>query len=270
MSVWRDDNNKPTKLKNPPNSGAARGRRQGAPCQLLPRRPSQTSPRPPLALTSPAPASLSPAFKGRSGAAGLQLPSAAARLCLHLPAAGSPARAGSRTSPPARREQVPGLLAARSRPQPPAARPEVGPGKGAHCGHMESGGGTAPAGALGAAAESPPCPLSPGAEGAAGPAEPDGAAEGAGSGGGGEDGGGPRRALRAVYVRSESPQGGAAGGLEAGARQCLLRACEAEGAQFISVPFGELDFGETAVLDAFYDAGEAAAPFALTPPYPLS
>ncbi|XP_034505795.1 mitogen-activated protein kinase kinase kinase 15, partial [Ailuropoda melanoleuca] len=37
----------------------------------------------------------------------------------------------------------------------------------------------------------------------------------------------------------------------------LLRACEAEGAQFISVPFGELDFGETAVLDAFYDADVA-------------
>uniref|UniRef100_A0A7N5J848 mitogen-activated protein kinase kinase kinase n=1 Tax=Ailuropoda melanoleuca TaxID=9646 RepID=A0A7N5J848_AILME len=32
---------------------------------------------------------------------------------------------------------------------------------------------------------------------------------------------------------------------------------QAEGAQFISVPFGELDFGETAVLDAFYDADVA-------------
>ncbi|XP_004401571.1 PREDICTED: mitogen-activated protein kinase kinase kinase 15 [Odobenus rosmarus divergens] len=124
---------------------------------------------------------------------------------------------------------------------------------------MESSGGTPPAGALGAAAESPPSLLPPGAEGAAGPAESDGAAEGAGSGSGSgvEDGGGPRRALRAVYVRSESPQGGPAGGPEAGARQCLLRACEAEGAQFISVPFGELDFGETAVLDAFYDADVA-------------
>ncbi|XP_073758116.1 mitogen-activated protein kinase kinase kinase 15 isoform X3 [Callorhinus ursinus] len=122
---------------------------------------------------------------------------------------------------------------------------------------MESRGGTPPAGALGAAAELPPSPLPPGAEGAAGPAEPDGAAEGAGSGSGAEDGGGLRRALRAVYVSSESPQGGPAGGPEAGARQCLLRACETEGAQFISVPFGELDFGETAVLDAFYDADVA-------------
>lgn len=127
---------------------------------------------------------------------------------------------------------------------------------------MESGGGTLPAGALGVATESPRCPLPPGAEATA---EPDGAAEVVGSGSGGEDGDAPRRALRAVYVRSESPQGGAAGCHEAGARLCLLRACEAEGAHFTSVPFGELDFGETAVLDAFYDAGEADAPFALTP-----
>ncbi|XP_034806171.1 mitogen-activated protein kinase kinase kinase 15 [Pan paniscus] len=123
---------------------------------------------------------------------------------------------------------------------------------------MEGGGGNAPAGALGAASESPQCPPPPGVEGAAGPAEPDGAAEGAAGGSGeGESGGGPRRALRAVYVRSESSQGGAAGGPEAGARQCLLRACEAEGAHLTSVPFGELDFGETAVLDAFYDADVA-------------
>ncbi|GAB5584462.1 mitogen-activated protein kinase kinase kinase 15 isoform X1 [Prionailurus iriomotensis] len=119
---------------------------------------------------------------------------------------------------------------------------------------MDSGGGTLPAGALGVATESPRCPLAPGAEATA---EPDGAAEGAGSGSGGEDGDAPRRALRTVYVRSESPQGGAAGGHEAGARLCLLRACEAEGAHFTSVPFGELDFGETAVLDAFYDADVA-------------
>ncbi|XP_029785481.1 mitogen-activated protein kinase kinase kinase 15, partial [Suricata suricatta] len=84
---------------------------------------------------------------------------------------------------------------------------------------------------------------------------PDGAAEGAGSDR--EDGGAPRRALRAVYVRCENPQGGAAGGREAGAWQCLLRACEAAGALFTSVPFGELDFGETAVLDAFYNADVA-------------
>lgn len=124
---------------------------------------------------------------------------------------------------------------------------------------MESGGGIPPAGALGAAAESSQCPLPPGGESAAGPGEPDGLAESAG----GE--GGPRRALRTVYVRNESPQGGAAGGPEVGALQCLLRACEAEGAHLTAVPFGELDFGETAVLDAFYDAGETRALF---PPSP--
>uniref|UniRef100_A0A8C4XX23 mitogen-activated protein kinase kinase kinase n=1 Tax=Gopherus evgoodei TaxID=1825980 RepID=A0A8C4XX23_9SAUR len=44
---------------------------------------------------------------------------------------------------------------------------------------------------------------------------------------------------------------------EAGALQCLGRACEAQGAQLTTVNFGELDFGETAVLDAFYDADVA-------------
>ncbi|NXD72317.1 M3K15 kinase, partial [Eolophus roseicapillus] len=59
------------------------------------------------------------------------------------------------------------------------------------------------------------------------------------------------RCLRAVYVLNDPPKVGA------GARQCLLRACEAEGAQLGTVNFGELDFGETAVLDAFYDADVA-------------
>uniref|UniRef100_A0A8C3RQ46 mitogen-activated protein kinase kinase kinase n=1 Tax=Chelydra serpentina TaxID=8475 RepID=A0A8C3RQ46_CHESE len=44
---------------------------------------------------------------------------------------------------------------------------------------------------------------------------------------------------------------------EAGALQCLVRACDAQGAQLTTVNFGELDFGETAVLDAFYDADVA-------------
>lgn len=67
------------------------------------------------------------------------------------------------------------------------------------------------------------------------------------------------RCLRAVYVLNDPPKAGAgARSPEAGARQCLLRACEAEGAQLSTVNFGELDFGETAVLDAFYDAGERA------------
>ncbi|XP_015741761.1 mitogen-activated protein kinase kinase kinase 15 isoform X1 [Coturnix japonica] len=66
------------------------------------------------------------------------------------------------------------------------------------------------------------------------------------------------RCLRAVYVLNDPPKAGAgARSPEAGARQCLLRACEAEGAQLGTVNFGELDFGETAVLDAFYDADVA-------------
>uniref|UniRef100_A0A669Q070 mitogen-activated protein kinase kinase kinase n=1 Tax=Phasianus colchicus TaxID=9054 RepID=A0A669Q070_PHACC len=81
--------------------------------------------------------------------------------------------------------------------------------------------------------------------------------------GGGETAeGGPTaprsRCLRAVYVLNDPPKAGAgARSPEAGARQCLLRACEAEGAQLGTVNFGELDFGETAVLDAFYDADVA-------------
>lgn len=121
---------------------------------------------------------------------------------------------------------------------------------------MESGNGTPLEGALGAAAESPQCRLPPGGEGATGQVEPDGATEDAAAGSCGGSGGGTPRALRAIYVRSESSQSGAVGGPEAGALQCLLRACEAEGAHLTSVPFGDLDFGETAVLDAFYDAGE--------------
>lgn len=128
---------------------------------------------------------------------------------------------------------------------------------------MEGGGGgsggPAPAEAPAEAGESPQGRLPPGPEGAAGPAEPESTGDAAGSEA--EGGRGPRRALRAVYVRSESSQGAAAGGgPEAGALKCLLRACEAEGAHLTSVPFGELDFGETAVLDAFYDAGEGGGP----------
>lgn len=81
-------------------------------------------------------------------------------------------------------------------------------------------------------------------------------------GGGGEGScgaSGRQRCLRAVYVLNDNNAAkGAAGARspEAGARQCLGRACEAEGAQLTTLNFGELDFGETAVLDAFYDAGE--------------
>ncbi|KAL6068322.1 hypothetical protein STEG23_002933, partial [Scotinomys teguina] len=113
------------------------------------------------------------------------------------------------------------------------------------------GGGPDPAEALEEAGDLPQLGLEGAAAGLAGP-------EGVDAMGCEAEGGrGPRRALRAVYVRSESSQGPAAGGPEAGALKCLLRACEAEGAHLTSVPFGELDFGETAVLDAFYDADVA-------------
>ncbi|KAI5939328.1 Mitogen-activated protein kinase kinase kinase 15 [Manis javanica] len=106
---------------------------------------------------------------------------------------------------------------------------------------MEGGGWFPKAGVFRAAVEVPPCRLQRKREGPAGPAGPDGAH-------------GPRRVLRAVYVSNESPNGGAAGGPEAGARQCLLQACEAEGVHLTSVPFEELHVEETAVLDAFCDA----------------
>lgn len=208
-----------------------------------------------------APASFSRAFKGRSGQAGPELLSAGLRGArAHLPAAASPHAPGSLRLPsvrpcirpcvrPCSLQQVPrGSSTSASKPPAPRAS------------HMEGGGGggSAPAEAL-EAGEAPPGRLPPGPEVAAGPAEPESAGDSAG--GEAEGGRGPRRALRAVYVRSESSQGAAAGGgPEAGALKCLLRACEAEGAHLTSVPFGELDFGETAVLDAFYDAGEGGGP----------
>lgn len=127
---------------------------------------------------------------------------------------------------------------------------------------MEGSGRPVPAEALEEAGDLPQGRLPLGSEGEAGLAGPEGAGDAAsGCGYEAEGGRGPRRALRAVYVRSESSQGAAAAGdPEAGALKCLLRACEAEGAHLTCVPFGELDFGETAVLDAFYDAGEGGYP----------
>uniref|UniRef100_A0A670YH18 mitogen-activated protein kinase kinase kinase n=1 Tax=Pseudonaja textilis TaxID=8673 RepID=A0A670YH18_PSETE len=76
------------------------------------------------------------------------------------------------------------------------------------------------------------------------------------------DGGGEAstrsRSLRAVYVVNENPKGSSGSrSPEVGALLCLVRACEAAGAQLTTVNFGELDFGETAVLDIFYDADVA-------------
>ena len=121
---------------------------------------------------------------------------------------------------------------------------------------MENSRERPPAEVLWAAAAPPRRQPSRGEESEARPAalvEPDGAA------GSMEGRGGPRRALGAVYVSNSC---GTAGGYEVGAFRCLARACEAEGVRLSTVPFGELDSGDKAVLDVFYRAGEAGAPFA--------
>uniref|UniRef100_A0A8C2II66 mitogen-activated protein kinase kinase kinase n=1 Tax=Cyprinus carpio TaxID=7962 RepID=A0A8C2II66_CYPCA len=63
-----------------------------------------------------------------------------------------------------------------------------------------------------------------------------------------------QRSLRAVYVLNDGLKAVAANSPESGALQCLQRACDAESAILTTVTFGRLDFGETTVLDTFYDA----------------
>ena len=86
-------------------------------------------------------------------------------------------------------------------------------------------------------------------------------------GGGGGGGGGrgdvaspappaKQRSLRAVYVLNDGMKAVMASSPESGALQCLQKACDAESALLTTVTFGRLDFGETSVLDTFYDAGE--------------
>ncbi|XP_029101976.1 mitogen-activated protein kinase kinase kinase 15 isoform X3 [Scleropages formosus] len=88
-----------------------------------------------------------------------------------------------------------------------------------------------------------------------------GAAAGAGAGAGADrpDVASPsqlpkQRSLRAVYVLNDGLKAVAANSPESGALQCLQRACDAESAILTTVTFGRLDFGETSVLDTFYDA----------------
>ena len=64
-----------------------------------------------------------------------------------------------------------------------------------------------------------------------------------------------QRSLRAVYVLNDGLKAVMGSSPEAGALQCLQRACDAESALLATVTFGRLDFGETSVLDTFYDAG---------------
>ncbi|XP_055500919.1 mitogen-activated protein kinase kinase kinase 15 [Leucoraja erinacea] len=71
-------------------------------------------------------------------------------------------------------------------------------------------------------------------------------------GGGLEPAAVPRsRCLRAVCVLNETakPQS-----TEWGALQCLERACRNQDTELTILPFGQLDFGETPVLDSFYHA----------------
>lgn len=64
-----------------------------------------------------------------------------------------------------------------------------------------------------------------------------------------------QRSLRVVYVLNDGLKSVMASSPESGALQCLQRACDSESALLTTVTFGRLDFGETSVLDSFYDAG---------------
>uniref|UniRef100_A0A3P8UJG9 mitogen-activated protein kinase kinase kinase n=1 Tax=Cynoglossus semilaevis TaxID=244447 RepID=A0A3P8UJG9_CYNSE len=63
-----------------------------------------------------------------------------------------------------------------------------------------------------------------------------------------------QRSLRVVYVLNDGLKSVMASSPESGALQCLQRACDTESALLTTVTFGRLDFGETSVLDTFYDA----------------
>lgn len=69
--------------------------------------------------------------------------------------------------------------------------------------------------------------------------------------------GGRRTAV--TYVINEASQGPLLAA-ESGALQSLREACEVVGAALETLHFGKLDFGETAVLDRFYNAGESDLP----------
>lgn len=63
------------------------------------------------------------------------------------------------------------------------------------------------------------------------------------------------RPVTAAYVvNGEASQQSNA---ESMALQCLKDACDTVGSKLETVNFGKLDFGETAVLDRFYNAGES-------------
>ena len=70
----------------------------------------------------------------------------------------------------------------------------------------------------------------------------------------GNSGGGGGRRTTVAYVINEASQGQLVVA-ESEALQCLREACETVGAALETLHFGKLDFGETAVLDRFYNAG---------------
>lgn len=63
-------------------------------------------------------------------------------------------------------------------------------------------------------------------------------------------GAGKSRAASVAYVLNSET-----GPAESAALQCLKDACDAAACRLDVVHFGKLDFGETAVLDQFYNAG---------------
>lgn len=71
----------------------------------------------------------------------------------------------------------------------------------------------------------------------------------------GSSGSGGGRRTTVAYVINEASQGQLVVA-ESEALQSLREACEAVGATLETLHFGKLDFGETAVLDRFYNAGE--------------
>lgn len=75
----------------------------------------------------------------------------------------------------------------------------------------------------------------------------------------GNSGGGGGRRTTVAYVINEESQGQQVVA-ETEALQSLREACESVGASLETLHFGKLDFGETTVLDRFYNAGAYARP----------
>lgn len=75
----------------------------------------------------------------------------------------------------------------------------------------------------------------------------------------GNSGGGGGRRTTVAYVINEASQGQVVVA-ESEALQSLREACDTVGAALETLHFGKLDFGETTVLDRFYNAGACGTP----------